>query len=158
MLSVFRKTFVQAGLATLLAAPAMASTRDVTGLWITDDGLGAVQIDPCGTARCGHIVWLKQPLDAAGKPMHDVNNPDPVARRRPLCGVEVISNLQPQGDGSWDGGTIYDPEEGKSYSVMLKPAGADRLEVTGYLGFKALGETMIWTRGERLEPCRSKPR
>ncbi|MEP6762615.1 MAG: DUF2147 domain-containing protein [Sporichthyaceae bacterium] len=133
---------------------ASALTPDVTGIWLTDDGEGAVEIRPCGDARCGQIVWLKQPLDAHGQPLHDVNNPSAAARSRTLCGTEILSGLRRQDDGSWDGGSIYDPEEGKTYTVTLKPVGDAKLEVTGYVGIKALSETVTWTRRDtQLTRC-----
>jgi uncharacterized protein (DUF2147 family) len=131
-----------------------AEALEVSGLWMTEDGEGAVEIEPCGEARCGHIVWLKEPFDAAGQPIRDVNNPSPSERQRPLCGAEIISGLRPQDDGSWDDGSIYDPEEGKSYSLMIKADGNDRLKLRGYIGIRAAGETVIWTRGaEHLGRC-----
>lgn len=148
---------------TLLLIPPSAQAQDVNGVWMNDDGQWAVEVQSCVDKRCGRLVWLKSPLDRAGRPLRDGNNPDPAARQRPLCGVEIIKDLILQNDGSWDGGSIYDPEEGKVYSVTLKSDGADRLEVRGYLGIKSLGETMIWTRAPaQLKQCQpdttSKPK
>ncbi len=138
--------------ATFCAVPALA--QDVTGVWMTDDGEGAVEIRPCGEQRCGRIVWLKQPLDPQGRPMRDGNNPRIEARQRPLCGAQIIEGLKRQSDGSWDGGSIYDPEEGKSYSVALKLLNDQQLQVTGYVGLRSFGETLIWTRSDpHLRRC-----
>jgi uncharacterized protein (DUF2147 family) len=143
-----------AALTTLLLIPSTAQARDITGVWMSDDGEGAVEIERCGDKRCGHLVWLKTPTDKTGHPMRDGNNPDPTARQRPLCGAMVIKDVAAQNDGSWDGGSIYDPEEGKDYSVMVRADGNDRLEVRGYLGIKSLGESMIWTRAPaQLKRC-----
>lgn len=144
-----------AALTMLLQIPS-AEARDVTGVWMTDDGEGAVEIERCGDKRCGRLVWLKTPNDDAGRPLKDGNNPDPVARQKPVCGVQIIKDVVLQRDGSWDGGSVYDPEEGKSYSVMLKPVSNDNLEVTGYLGIKSLGETMTWKRAPaELKKCQA---
>jgi uncharacterized protein (DUF2147 family) len=146
-----------AALSMQLIPSAAEAAADIAGVWMSDDGQGAVEIERCGDKRCGHLVWLKTPLDKAGHPMRDANNPDPAARQRPLCGAEIIKDAAPQRDGSWDGGSIYDPEEGKVYSVMLKPKSNDRLEVTGYLGIKALSESMIWTRAPAdLKRCQTE--
>ena len=134
-------------LAVILPAGPGAFAGDVTGLWLTDDGEGVVEITPCGELLCGRIVWLKEPYDEKGQPIRDVNNPTPAERDRLLCGAQIIQDLKHQDDDSWDGGYVYDPEEGKSYRVMLKAAGDDRLEVRGYIGIKSIGETRIWTRG-----------
>jgi uncharacterized protein (DUF2147 family) len=132
---------------TLVLIPSASRAAEVTGVWMTDDGEGAVEIERCGDKRCGRLVWLKTPLDETGRPMRDQNNPDPAARQRPVCGVEIIKDAAPQTDGSWDGGSIYDPQEGEVYKVMLKAANKDRLEVRGYIGIKSIGETVVWTRG-----------
>jgi uncharacterized protein (DUF2147 family) len=138
----------------IVLAPATAQARDVTGIWLTDDGRGAVEIERCGDKRCGRLVWLKEPLDDDGHPFRDENNPDPAARQQPICGLQIIKDVVPQSDGSFDGGSVYDPEEGKVYSVMLKADSNDRLEVRGYLGMKALGETMTWMRAPtQLKRC-----
>jgi uncharacterized protein (DUF2147 family) len=141
-------------LASLLSVSSAAQAKDVTGIWLSDDGEGAIEIQPCGDKRCGRLVWLKTPLDDEGRPLVDANNPDPAARKRPVCGVVIIKDVALQRDGTWDGGSVYDPEEGKVYSVMLKAKSNDSLEVTGYLGIKALGETMTWTRAPaQLKRC-----
>jgi uncharacterized protein (DUF2147 family) len=153
----FKLRYAGIALMVLLMAPSSArsaASGDITGVWMTDDGQGAVQVDACGDMRCGRIVWLKTPLDAQGRPMRDANNPSPAERQRPLCGTQIVDGLKLQGDGSWDGGRIYDPEEGKSYDVMMKTSGS-RLEVTGYIGLKMMGETVVWTRqAGHLTPCR----
>ena len=97
---------------------------------------------------------MKDPLDDQGRPLRDVNNPNPTERQRLLCGAQVIEGLTRQDDGSWDGGSAYDPEEGKSYTLMLVPSSDDRLEVTGYVGLKLLGKTVTWTPSSpQLKRC-----
>lgn len=128
------------------------ATNDLTGVWLTDDGLGAVEFRSCGNKHCGRIVWLKSPLGSDGKPLYDGNNPDAAARKKPICGLEIVRDLRLQQDGSWDGGTIYDPKEGETYSVAVKVLRDGNLEVTGYMGMKAFGETMIWTKSSGNQP------
>jgi uncharacterized protein (DUF2147 family) len=154
----YLKRSAAAALSLLLLLPSAAQARDVVGTWVTDDGKGAVEIERCGDKRCGRLVWLKSPLDEAGRPLRDGNNPDPAARKQPICGLQVIKDVAPQADGTWDGGSVYDPEEGAAYSVMLTAKDEDKLEVTGYLGIKALGESMIWTRAPaELKRCQPEP-
>lgn len=119
---------------------------DITGVWITDDGLGAVEIAPCGEKRCGRIVWMKNLLGKDGHPQRDVNNPDEELRARPVCGVEILQGLIQQRDKSWDSGKIYDPKEGDTYDLAVKLKSPNELEVTGYEGTKWLSETFIWKR------------
>lgn len=135
------------GLAVQLA-PALANPvlPPVAGVWIDDTGQGAVEIQPCGTALCGRIVWLQSPTNGAGKPLTDQLNPRASQRSRAICGLQVIGDVARQSDGSWDAGWIYDPKQGKAFDVALDLDAPDRLRVTGYLGTKFLSKTFIWTR------------
>ncbi len=125
---------------------AQPASSPMLGVWYDDTGGGAVEIGPCGDRLCGRIVWLKDPTDKTGKPITDGYNPKTNQRNRPVCGLQVIGDLKPQPNGSWDDGWIYDPKEGKSYDVELKLRTPDRLQVVGYLGTKFLSESFIWTR------------
>lgn len=124
-------------IATLLKSTAVAASllvsggawaSDATGVWIDHTGRGAVEISNCGGNLCGRIVWVKD------------------AGHSKACGTRVIGNVKPVAGGKWDGGWIYDPDQGARYSVELTPLGHDRLKVMGYAGSKFLSETMIWKR------------
>jgi uncharacterized protein (DUF2147 family) len=61
-------------------------------------------------------------------------------------------------DGTFDGGKIYDPKTGKTYSVALALTESDKLKVTGYLGVKMLGKSFLWTRAPAgLPRCEGAP-
>ena len=140
--------------AALSAAPASKEL----GVWYDDTGDGAINIEPCGDKLCGKLVWLKEPLNDKGQPLFDRHNPDESKRKRPICGLPIFGDLKKQADGSWDSGWVYDPHEGKSYSFTFALAGADKLQVTGYLGMKLLGKTMTWTRAPgNLPSCAAQP-
>jgi uncharacterized protein (DUF2147 family) len=119
---------------------------DPAGIWYDNTGDGAVEIMPCGERLCGHIVWLKNNTDKSGRPLTDARNPAPTERQRPICGLQVIGNLEPQASGAWDAGWIYDPKDGRSYDVEIQLRSADRLEVTGYIVTKLVSESFVWTR------------
>jgi uncharacterized protein (DUF2147 family) len=116
------------------------------GLWIDHTGRGAVEIAPCDEGLCGHIVWMSQPLDNAGRPLVDQLNENKGLRNRPICGLQIIGGLQKMQDGSWDRGWIYDPEQGESFDVELRLRSPNVLQVTGYKGLKFLSETFQWKR------------
>ncbi|MBS7543938.1 DUF2147 domain-containing protein [Ancylobacter oerskovii] len=125
-------------------AGAKAAPEDINGVWVTDDGQGAVEIAPCGGAVCGRIVWLKTPT-MDGQPLRDARNPDSSARSRPICGLRVLGDLKPKGN-RFEGGWIYDPETGSRYQLSAEMRRNGRLAVIGFVGVEALGETMEWTR------------
>lgn len=129
----------------LVAGSGAAVAGDITGLWQTDDGEAVIAIAPCGNLLCGRIVSLKSPIDDDGQPMQDDHNPDQSLRERPLCGLEVIAGLKPHGS-RFDGGTIYDPENGSRYGLVIAPTGEATIAVTGFVGIEALGETHQWHR------------
>lgn len=134
-----------------LSSPGFASSG-VEGVWYDDTGQGAVEIRRCGDRLCGHIVWLKDPIDKDGRPLIDDLNPEARNRNRPICGLKVIGQLERQRDGSWDGGWIYDPKQGKSFDVMLTLKAPSQLVVTGYLGVKFLSESFVWRRAPQGLP------
>ena len=141
--------------AALLSLPtsAAAPIKEV-GIWYDDSGDGAIKVEPCGDKLCGKIHWLKEPLNAKGTPLVDAHNPDSTQRTRTICGLPIFGGLVRQPEGGYDSGWVYDPKEGKSYSFAVASDGPDKLQVTGYMGMKLLGRTMVWTRApETLPSC-----
>ncbi len=122
------------------------SEPPVSGVWLDEQGKARIEVKSCGAEVCGHIVWLKDPLDPTGKPWTDMLNPDRSKRVRPVCGLQIIGGLKPVTNGAWQGGWIYDPEEGKSFDVELSLHDTNTLKVFGYAGVRLLSETMLWKR------------
>ena len=135
-----------------------AGTAEEIGLWYDDTGEGAVRIEPCGNSLCGKIVWLKDPAHDDGTPLIDRHNPDASKQKRTICGLQILGDLKPSPEGGFDGGWVYDPKDGKSYSLAISLGGKDVLNITGYLGVKFLGQTMKWTRSKtELPSCVAQP-
>lgn len=138
----------------MFAAPAFAEDADgVLGQWLTADGKARVEIVKDGDSYDGRIVWLKEPQypadDAkgmAGQTKVDRENPDAAFKTRPILGLPLIAGFKYAGDSVWKGGTIYDPESGKTYSCKMTLMMDGRLKVRGYIGISLFGRTEIWTR------------
>jgi uncharacterized protein (DUF2147 family) len=155
-----RTAWLLAGLSGLLLAASAslcsASPSDggvaEKGLWFNNSGKGAVEIRPCSDRGreanylCGYIVWLKEPNNKKGEPLHDGYNADPKKRTRPICGLPVLGLLRPMSDGTWDQGWVYDPEQGKSYDASIEVRSPERLVLTGYKGIKFFGKSFVWQR------------
>lgn len=148
-------TAAAACLSINLAAPAAAQTDLLeVGVWLDDTGDGAVEIYPCGDRLCGRIVWLKNPINSQGKPLHDAYNPDAALRSRPICGLPMLRDLRRMNDGSWDFGTVYDPKKGSQHEAAIKLLRPDRLQLTGFGLGRLLSKSFIWTRAPaELELC-----
>src|ERR1700739_3499851 len=90
----------------------------IIGTWLTGSGKGKVQIYKEGDKYNGKIVWLKEPNREDGTPKLDRNNPDKVQQTKPLLGLNMLKNFVFDVE-KWIDGTIYDPENGKTYSCKI---------------------------------------
>ncbi len=150
---VLAKVLVTAVFAWAMTAAAASAVPREVGIWIDDSGKGAVKIDICGNRLCGHIVWLKETVNAKGEPLFDRHNPDASKKTRPICGLQILGELAQMQGGGFDNGWVYDPKVGKSYSVALDLTAPDVLKVTGYKGMRFMGKTFIWTRAQSELPA-----
>ncbi len=142
------KPLASAAALFLLVTASIASASDPTGRWWAEGGAAQVEIRPCGDALCGHVVWLRSPLDEFGCLLRDDRNPDPTLRSRELIGIELLRGLRAseKAANEWSGGEIYDPTSGRTYRVVARLDALGRLRVRGYLGIRLLGRTAIWHR------------
>jgi uncharacterized protein (DUF2147 family) len=138
----------------LLVSFAFAADEDkILGLWNTPENDCKIEIYKCGNKYCGRIAWLKEPLypadddgGMADKPIVDRENPSPDLRARPLIGLQLMEGFTYIGKNVWEKGTIYNPDNGKTYKCKMTLSAPDRLEVRGFIGISLFGGTSIWTR------------
>lgn len=118
----------------------------ITGSWLTASGKAIVKIYKEGNVYNGRITWLKTPLNEAGKPKVDKNNPDINQRGTPLLGLNLLKGFVFK-NGQWEDGTIYDPENGKTYDCRIRYRDG-MLDLRGYVGITLMGRTQVWYRAE----------
>jgi len=98
----------------------------------------------------GKLAMLKEPNDKDGNPKRDPKNPDPKLRDRTCLGMVIMRGFNWDGDEQeWNNGTIYNPEDGKSYDAYMyfKGENKNKLYLRGYvMGMPFLGQTTEWTR------------
>ncbi len=117
------------------------------GVWEPSHGKARVKIEKIGAKYYGKIVWLREPNDpVTGSPKVDKNNPDEALRSVPLRGYRLLKDFTYGGGEEWTEGTIYDPENGSTYSCVITLKDANTLDIRGYIGVKALGRTDVWKR------------
>ena len=116
----------------------------VVGTWLTTAGKAQVQIYKENGKYSGKIIWLKEPNYADGTPKVNKNSPDASQRKNPVVGLVMLKGFLFVED-HWQDGTIYDPENGKTYSCKMTLNG-NNLDVRGFIGFSLLGRTETWTK------------
>lgn len=133
-------------------AYSMNSTQ-INGLWWNQEKSSQIEIYESAGRFSGKIVFLKEPVyplddpqSMAGRAKVDRNNPDPLKRKQPLLGLQILSSFRQTGDRVWEEGLIYDPKNGKTYRCKMTLDNTDTLSVRGFIGFSLLGRTTTWTR------------
>jgi len=146
------RTLALAGAALVVLAGgalAQATTSAATplGRWLTEGGKSHVQIYACGAQLCGRIVWLREPLGKDGQPKADLRNPDRSKRAQKIVGLVMLWSFARTSDpNKWDGGRIYNPEDGETYKSTMTLRRDGKLEVRGYVGISLLGKSQYWER------------
>ena len=114
----------------------------IIGTWLTGSGKGKVQIYKEGNKYSGKIVWLKEPNREDGTAKLDRNNSNKELQSRPIMGLNMLKNFTFEKD-KWVDGTIYDPENGKTYSCKITYRDG-KLDVRGFIGISLIGRTDTW--------------
>lgn len=131
------------------AARAQPEANTITGVWLTAAEDGYIQIFEENGAYFGKTVGEPPGSGDSDGPEKDVHNPDPAKRDRSLLGIRILKGFEYNGEGRWEDGEAYDPNNGKSYSAWIELAEPDKLKLRGYIGISLLGRTEIWTRAGR---------
>ena len=133
--------------ASALLLSAQADADRLLGVWEPSNGKARVKIEKIGPKYYGKIVWLKEPVDPkTQQPKTDKNNPDESLRSVPLKGYRLLKDFSYAGNNSWSEGTIYDPENGSTYSCTISMKDPNTLDIRGYIGISTFGRTDVWKR------------
>lgn len=135
----------------LLSVTVMAQADRFTGVWITASDSSSVEIYKHTNGKyIGVINWLMEPNEDDGTPKLDDENPDPKKAKMPIMGLKLVKGFVYNAKKDrWDKGTIYDPDNGKTYDCYgwFEDGNYDVLYLKGYvLGMKFLGRETIWKR------------
>jgi uncharacterized protein (DUF2147 family) len=126
-----------------------AQKNQLEKVWYDENKSSKVQIYQGQDGKFyGKIVWLSEPIDKnTGKPQLDVENPDPKLRSNPVQGMLILKGFVPdlQDKNLYIGGTVYDPDSGKTYCGKITLRG-NKLDLRGFLcSFSLFGRTETWT-------------
>jgi uncharacterized protein (DUF2147 family) len=127
-----------------LGTTGLSESVSPLGLWENEDA--TFQIFKSNGKLSARIVALKVPKTPEGKEKTDIYNPDPAKRSAPIIGLVFMSGFVKKGDTRWDGGTIYDPRSGNTYSCFMELETPEKIKVRGFIGVSLLGRTEYWSR------------
>lgn len=137
--------------AALVSGSVFAAGMTPVGKWKTiDDKTGKeksiVEItETSGGELTGKVLQLFN-SDKGPNPLCDECTG--ARKDQPVIGMVILWGVHKDGD-VWDGGSILDPKNGKTYSVKLTPSdGGTKLQVRGFIGWSLLGRTQVWNRVE----------
>ena len=141
-----------------IAVPAWAAEPALTGTWHGEPKQVAVHIAPCADQVCGQIVRLRDPRDAAGRPARDDKNKSLAERQQLICGLPLLHGFRTAASaGEWEGGMIYNPDDGETCKATMRLMPDGRLRVRGYVGITLFGKTETWTRAALGLPSCAEP-
>ena len=132
----------------LLLIPAFAAQaqQSPVGRWKTfDQGKprGIVEIyQGRDGSLAGKVVEVLDLKDGSNPPCKQCRGAD---RNKPIVGMVTLRGLKPDGKGHWSGGSVLDPENGKTYKSKLELLdGGKKLGMSGCIGF--LCRQQVWVR------------
>ena len=133
--------------ATVALLYSAISYAQIEGKWKTID-------DETGKAKSIVEIYKKSDGKYYGKVVQLLMKPEnnncinckDDRKNKPILGLEIIRGLS-KDDGDFDGGTITDPKNGKTYKCTISRSG-DKLNVRGYIGFSLIGRTQTWMKAD----------
>jgi uncharacterized protein (DUF2147 family) len=144
------KKTVFAALLGLASSIAFAQMSPV-GLWRTIDDetkteKSLVRITESGGVLTGKVEKIADPAKANA----NCDKCTDERKDKPVLGMTILRGVKPSSEaGTWEGGDILDPNNGKIYKVRMKPIdGGKQMEVRGFIGVALLGRTQTWARVE----------
>jgi len=144
-----KKQLLLLAVAMFISLPIWAQADALLGIWLTEEKNSQVEITKTANGQfVGRIVWLNEPLDEDGKVKTDKENPNANQRNQRLLGLQILKGFTYDANKKeWSGGTIYDPDNGKTYSAFMKLDGNNTMVLRGYvMGMRMLGRNSSWTR------------
>src|SRR5690606_8505534 len=138
--------------ASLIAFAGLAQAQMTpAGLWktIDDDTKQEKSLVRISESNGAHSGRLQKRLDPASDPKGVCDKCSDDRKDKPVGGLVILRGIrQSEGDKAvYEGGSIVDPKNGKSYRARLKPVnGGAQLEMRGYIG--PFFRTQVWHRVE----------
>lgn len=133
-------------LSTLSFAQALPGDK-IAGIWesTNSDVVLKFEIYKSGDEFFGKLLWASDMFNDDGSIKKDFNNPDKSLRNRFRKNIVNITDLRFD-DGEYVDGKLYNPADGRTYSLTGKLKNLDELEFRGYIGLSLFGRTIKFKR------------
>lgn len=138
--------------ATLVMSTAAAQSAPA-GLWKTIDDSSKTEKSLVRIAETNGVFTgrIEKLLGPDAKPDAVCEECTGERKGKPIVGMTIISGIKKNAEheGLWDGGSILDPNNGKTYKLRLKPSDdGKKLEVRGYIGAPMFGRSQTWFKAD----------
>lgn len=130
----------------MMAVGAFAQADKLVGNYkaVRNGVTSKVKIFKHGDGYRAQVYWVDNLKKEDGSTRLDERNPDKDKRKTPANQIVLIDKVKYDGKDTWKGGKIYDPTNGKQFTVALYFKDANTLTVKGSIG--PFFERMYWTR------------
>jgi uncharacterized protein (DUF2147 family) len=128
----------------------IAPADKIVGVYLTAKKTSQVRIFKATDGKYyGKIAWMEK-----DKEKKDSLNPDLKLRTQKVFGLMLLKGLKYNAESKqWEGGTVYDPDNGKTYDCFLwfDPANPKVLKLKGYvLGMRFIGRESEWILEDKI--------
>ena len=123
-----------------LADPPSPEADRLMGVWLTESK------DQIKIYKEADKYFGKGVVTPENKDRLDTKNLDERLRNRPLATVIILKDFKYLGKGRWGKGTIYDPNNGKTYKCTITMKSDEEIKVRGFIGISLIGRTETWPR------------
>jgi uncharacterized protein (DUF2147 family) len=122
----------------------------IIGVYLTAKKTSQVRIfQATDNKYYGKLAWMDKDHERK-----DTLNPDPKLKTQKIFGMILLNALTyNEKSKQWENGTVYDPDNGKTYSCYLWFDEKDPkiLHLKGYiLGMRFIGRSSDWIKEEKL--------
>lgn len=143
-----KKLFILFALSAYFLSAAAQEANKIEGIWWNDEKTTRIEVKQTDGKYTGTIVYLVPEKYENGKALVDKENPDEKLRNRSLIGLQILKGLEYDAKAKeWKGGSIYDPQSGKTYDCYVWLENNDLLKLKGFVaGIRWMGRSSEWYR------------
>lgn len=149
---LMKRTVLVLFLSLLISQAFAQAAQKIAGVWWNDKKTSKIEVKEENGKFIGTVIYINPEKYVNGEPEKDSENPDVKLRSRSRLGLQILSGLKfNASDNEWQGGSIYDPDNGKTYDCFAWiEKDPNVLYLKGYVaGIKWLGRSTTWTRATK---------